>query len=129
MSVLLFIGFIVFLAVLGDHIRFTWKINSFLDSVYEFYTICDSLLDSYKEYDVVFSGRIFYMYVKKGDYESFVRQIEFATCELMDRYDRIDERYISELGDDLYTEVETNREYIQDVQNAIRITKWENGWK
>ena len=131
MDKLLFIGTIIFLAVVVDHVRFNLKVSDFIDAVYELATMYDFVNETLKKggTDVEFRGRVFYMYVEDGNYESFVKQVEQAACELMDRYDRIGERYLSEMTDELYADVETYREEIQNVQNAVRITKWQNGWK
>ena len=131
MSEVLFIVVLVLLAVYVDHVRFNKKLNNFLVAVNDFSTMCTEVVDLLREgeKDVEFQGNVFYMYLNKGDFETFVRQLEFITDELMDRYDKIGARYLSEMEDSVYAEVETYKEDIQNVQNKIRIVKWKNGWK
>ena len=131
MSEVLFIVVLVLLAVYVDHVRFNKKLNNFLVAVNDFSTMCTEVVDLLQEgeKDVEFQGNVFYMYLNKGDFETFVRQLEFITDELMDRYDKIGARYLSEMEDSVYAEVETYKEDIQNVQNKIRIVKWKNGWK
>ena len=131
MSELLFIGALILLAVYVDHVRFNRKINNFMLAVYDFSIMCDEAVKLLKENenDILFEGKVFRMYIPKGDYEFFVKQLEFVTAELMDRYEKIGERYLSEMEDSLYAKIEMHKEDIQNVQNAIRVTKWQNGWK
>ena len=130
MNQLLAIVITVVVAIVIDHIRFNLQVNVFIDTANELAMMYDLVVNSLKENgpDVEFQGKYFYLYVKKGDYKSFVQQIELAVCTVLDKYDLIDNRYFIEMDNELATEIEVLHQSIENIQNEIRIVKWKNEW-
>ena len=121
----------IVVAIVVDHIRFNRQVNEFIDTADEFVSMYNLAIDALKKEgtDVEFQGQRFYLYVEEGDYKSLVKQVELAVCEVLDKYDLIDKRYFMEMDDDLFSEIEMFHRDAENIQNAVRITKWRNGWK
>ena len=126
---ILAVTLVVFVAI--DYVRFGMQIGAFINIAEELtimYEYATEVLER-GDLDFEFHGRRFHMFVKEGDYKSLVEQTRLAICEVQDEYSRIDSRYLMEMDEELTAEVETLYQDVQNIQNAIRITKWQNGWE
>ncbi len=134
MSNMLFVVLIIItivVAVVADHIRFNRQIDNFMDSAEELSAMYNLAIETLKQKgaDVEFQGENFYLYVEEGDYKSLTLQTEIAICEVLERYDMIDKRYFSEMDGELFSEIERVHKDVENIQYAIRVLKWRNGWK
>ena len=131
MNEMLFLAIVITVIVLVkiDEVRFNIQVNRFIDRADEILIMYEIAVKELKnEESLEFQGKIFYLYVKEGDYKSFIEQVELAICEVFDKYNLIDKRYFSEMDEELAYELENLHKNVEEIQKKIRIEKWKNGW-
>lgn len=117
-----------------DHVRFCKKTEDFMRKAQD---LCDAYNNVLKrlneteneESEILYEGKIYKITVKKGDYRSFTKQIQLLVCDVLDSYDEIGERYLFEMADELRDDIEEIYEKVQRIDQAVRLTLWQNEWR
>lgn len=130
--IVLFIGVVIF--VISDHITYWKQISNFTSRANELAVIYNNILKRFQnESDDVkiieYEGMFYTVKVKNGDYRSFVFRIQEITADVKKAYDEIDPRYLMQADEETAEDIETLRKKIEEIDYAVRMTIWKNGWK
>lgn len=132
MNSLLMLLVFVFGLIVIDHIKFWHRTSIFMRKAQDLVDAYNNVLDAFKtseQKEISFKGLCYKINVKNGDYRSFVLQIQLLVCDVLDSYDAIGERYLFEMDDDLRGEIELIHYRVEKIDEAVRITIWQNEWK
>ena len=117
-----------------DHVRFWKKTEDFMIKSQDLCNAYNYVLKRLKETEngddeILYEGTMYKITVEKGDYRSFTKQIQLLVCDVLDSYDEIGERYLFEMADELRDDIEETYEKVQRIDQAVRLTLWQNEWR
>lgn len=132
MAIVIVVSIVVF--VIGDHLRFWSQTSKFTKRANELGIMYNYVLKFLNDKDddtefLEYEGLYYTVKVNKGDYKSFVKQIQAVVKDIMGIYEAIDPRYFEQMDDETAEELELFHSDIQKIDYAVRMVIWQNGWK
>ena len=135
MAILIAVAVALGLFILGDHICYWRRLDTFENLASDFSSMYNSLTpkvinpnnDDSSEYE--YQGTYFRAVVRKGDIKSLYLQMRLAISSVLDAYDKIGERYLSLMDEETSERIYYLHQTVEEIAHIIRYQCWLKGIK
>lgn len=113
-----------------DYITYWRRLSAFELRAEEFVKMYNALLPKVLNKnqsdmaETVYVGDFFRAAVRPRDFKSFYLQMQFASLEVLEAYDRIGEEYLSEMDDETFEHIDRIYQSVQNIYDEINYQSW-----